>query len=227
MKEVAEDENRNRLDKVSKSYTLGEKKITALKEFSFEVKADEFVAVMGRSGSGKSTFLKIAGTLEKPDSGAVFLNGIQINGLSQKKICKTRQKKIGFIFQQYQLLPEYTIWDKYACRFISRIRYRIKLYIRQLLEKVGLWDRNGGYPDQLSGGEQQRVAIARAMAAKPGVILADEPTGNLDYQTGQEIMKLICASRELYRQTIVMVTHDMDSANYADRIVYMEDGALR
>ena len=100
-------------------------------------------------------------------------------------------------------------------------------HIKLLLEKVGLWDRNGDYPDQLSGGEQQRVAIARAMAAKPGVILADEPTGNLDYQTGQEIMKLICASRELYRQTIVMVTHDMDSANYADRIMYMEDGALR
>lgn len=216
-----------RLDKVSKSYTLGEKKITALKEFSFEVKSGEFVAVMGRSGSGKSTFLKIAGTLEKPDTGAVFLNGIQINGLSQKKICKIRQKKIGFIFQQYQLLPEYTIWDNVWMPLYIAHTVPDKAYIRQLLEKVGLWDRNGDYPDQLSGGEQQRVAIARAMAAKPGVILADEPTGNLDYQTGQEIMKLICASRELYRQTIVMVTHDMDSANYADRIVYMEDGALR
>ena len=123
-----------RLDKVSKSYTLGEKKITALKEFSFEVKSGEFVAVMGRSGSGKSTFLKIAGTLEKPDTGAVFLNGIQINGLSQKKICKIRQKKIGFIFQQYQLLPEYTIWD-YACRFISRRRYRIKLISDSFLKR--------------------------------------------------------------------------------------------
>ena len=169
-----------RLDKVSKSYTLGEKKITALKEFSFEVKSGEFVAVMGRSGSGKSTFLKI-------------LSG-------QDNVCMP-------------LYIAHTVPDK--------------AYIRQLLEKVGLWDRNGDYPDQLSGGEQQRVAIARAMAAKPGVILADEPTGNLDYQTGQEIMKLICASRELYRQTIVMVTHDMDSANYADRIMYMEDGALR
>lgn len=216
-----------RLDKVSKSYTLGEKKITALKEFSFEVKSGEFVAVMGRSGSGKSTFLKIAGTLEKPDTGAVFLNGIQINGLSQKKICKIRQKKIGFIFQQYQLLPEYTIWDNVCMPLYIAHTVPDKAYIRQLLEKVGLWDRNGDYPDQLSGGEQQRVAIARAMAAKPGVILADEPTGNLDYQTGQEIMKLICASREIYRQTIVMVTHDMDSANYADRIVYMEDGAVR
>ena len=183
--------------------------------------------LIGANGAGKSTFLKIAGTLEKPDTGAVFLNGIQINGLSQKKICKIRQKKIGFIFQQYQLLPEYTIWDNVCMPLYIAHTVPDKAYIRQLLEKVGLWDRNGDYPDQLSGGEQQRVAIARAMAAKPGVILADEPTGNLDYQTGQEIMKLICASRELYRQTIVMVTHDMDSANYADRIVYMEDGALR
>lgn len=162
-----------RLDKVSKSYTLGEKKITALKEFSFEVKSGEFVAVMGRSGSGKSTFLKIAGTLEKSDTGAVFLNGIQINGLSQKKICKIRQKKIGFIFQQYQLLPEYMIWDNVCMPLYIAHTVPDKAYIRQLLEKVGLWDRNGDYPDQLSGGEQQRVAIARAMAAKPGVILAD------------------------------------------------------
>ena len=152
-----------RLDNVSKSYTLGEKKIKALKEFSFEVKIGEFVAVMGRSGSGKSTFLKIAGTLEKPDTGAVFLNGIQINGLSQKKICKIRQKKIGFIFQQYQLLPEYTIWDNVCMPLYIAHTVPDKAYIRQLLEKVGLWDRNGDYPDQLSGGEQQRVAIARAM----------------------------------------------------------------
>lgn len=138
-----------RLDKVSKSYTLGEKKITALKEFSFEVKSGEFVAVMGRSGSGKSTFLKIAGTLEKPDTGAVFLNGIQINGLSQKKICKIRQKKIGFIFQQYQLLPEYTIWDNVCMPLYIAHTVPDKAYIRQLLEKVGLWDRNGDYPDQL------------------------------------------------------------------------------
>lgn len=216
-----------RLDKVSKSYTLGEKKIIALKDFSFEVKNGEFVAVMGRSGSGKSTFLKTIGTLEKPDAGDVFLNGVRIGGLPEKKICQIRQKEIGFIFQQYQLLPEYTIWDNICMPLYIAHELPDKAYIRQLLEKVGLWERREDYPDQLSGGEQQRVAIARAMAARPGIILADEPTGNLDYQTGQEIMKLICASRELYRQTIVMVTHDMDSANYADRIVYMEDGGLR
>lgn len=124
-----------RLDKVSKSYTLGEKKITALKEFSFEVKSGEFVAVMGRSGSGKSTFLKIAGTLEKPDTGAVFLNGIQINGLSQKKICKIRQKKIGFISNSISYCRSIRSGIMYACRFISRIRYRIKLISDSFLKR--------------------------------------------------------------------------------------------
>ena len=213
-----------RLDKVSKSYTLGEKKITALKEFSFEVKSGEFVAVMGRSGSGKSTFLKIAGTLEKPDTGAVFLNGIQINGLSQKKICKIRQKKIGFIFQQYQLLPEYTIWDNVCMPLYIAHTVPDEAYIRQLLEKVGLWDRNGDYPDQLSGGEQQRVAIARAMAAKPGVILADEPTAELDSAMAAEITRIF---REMTRKegiTVVMTTHDVGLMGAGDQIIELENG---
>ena len=216
-----------RLDKVSKSYTLGEKKITALKEFSFEVKSGEFVAVMGRSGSGKSTFLKIAGTLEKPDTGAVFLNGIQINGLSQKKICKIRQKKIGFIFQQYQLLPEYTIWDNVCMPLYIAHTVPDKAYIRQLLEKVGLWDRNGDYPDQLSGGEQQRVALARAIVNRPDILLADEPTGNLDSKTTQEVIGLIKRTSHLFKQTIVMITHNEDIAQLADRIIKIEDGKLR
>ena len=216
-----------RLDKVSKSYTLGEKKITALKEFSFEVKSGEFVAVMGRSGSGKSTFLKIAGTLEKPDTGSVFLNGIQINGLSQKKICKIRQKKIGFIFQQYQLLPEYTIWDNVCMPLYIAHTVPDKAYIRQLLEKVGLWDRNGDYPDQLSGGEQQRVAIARALAKNPKVLLCDEPTGALDYNTSKEILKLIETVNQKYGNTIVMVTHNDAIKDMADRVVKLRDGMIR
>ena len=215
-----------RLDKVSKSYTLGEKKITALKEFSFEVKSGEFVAVMGRSGSGKSTFLKIAGTLEKPDTGAVFLNGIQINGLSQKKICKIRQKKIGFIFQKYQLLPEYTIWDNVCMPLYIAHTVPDKAYIRQLLEKVGLWDRNGDYPDQLSGGEQQRVAIARALAAKPAILLADEPTGNLDSKTSQDVLGLLKVTSKRFHQTIVMITHNEEIAQMADRILQIEDGKI-
>ena len=215
-----------RLDKVSKSYILGEKKITALKEFSFEVKSGEFVAVMGRSGSGKSTFLKIAGTLEKPDTGAVFLNGIQINGLSQKKICKIRQKKIGFIFQQCQLLPEYTIWDNVCMPLYIAHTVPDKAYIRQLLEKVGLWDRNGDYPDQLSGGEQQRVALARAIVNRPDILLADEPTGNLDPKTSEEIMKLL---EEINQRgtTVLVVTHNKEIVNsMKKRVLTMHNGVI-
>ena len=215
-----------RLDKVSKSYTLGEKKITALKEFSFEVKSGEFVAVMGRSGSGKSTFLKIAGTLEKPDTGAVFLNGIQINGLSQKKICKIRQKKIGFIFQQYQLLPEYTIWDNVCMPLYIAHTVPDKAYIRQLLEKVGLWDRNGDYPDQLSGGEQQRVAIARALINEPSILLADEPTGNLDNNNAWEIMKLL---EEINSKgtTVIVVTHNLEIVKVMKkRVITVKKGTI-
>ena len=215
-----------RLDKVSKSYTLGEKKITALKDFSFEVKSGEFVAVMGRSGSGKSTFLKIAGTLEKPDTGSVFLNGIQINGLSQKKICKIRQKKIGFIFQQYQLLPEYTIWDNVCMPLYIAHTVPDKAYIRQLLEKVGLWDRNGDYPDQLSGGEQQRVAIARALVNQPTILLADEPTGNLDPQNAWEIMMLLQEVNKM-GTTVVVVTHNNDIVDVMQkRVVTLSEGTV-
>lgn len=212
---------------VNKKYQLGQKSITALRNFSIEVEEGEFVAIMGRSGSGKSTFLKIAGTLEKPDSGEVFLNGREVNKLTEKQICKIRQKHVGFVFQQYQLLPEYTVWDNVCMPFYISHDIPDYQYLQQVLERVGMWERRKDYPDQLSGGEQQRVAIARAMAAKPEIIFADEPTGNLDYYTGQEVMQMICMSREIYRQTIVMVTHDIESANYADRIVMIEDGRLR
>lgn len=212
---------------VSKSYQLGQKSISALRHFSIKVEEGEFVAVMGRSGSGKSTFLKIAGTLEKPDSGNVILNGREISRLSKHNICKLRQKQIGFVFQQYQLLPEYTVWDNVCMPLYISHRTPDRLYLRKLLERVQLLNRRLDYPEQLSGGEQQRVAIARAMVAKPAILLADEPTGNLDYHTGQEVMQMLCASREIYRQTIVMVTHDMESANYADRIVVIEDGRLQ
>ena len=212
---------------VNKKYQFGQKNITALRNFSIEVEEGEFVAIVGRSGSGKSTFLKIAGTLEKPDSGEVFLNGREINKLTEKQKCKIRQKHIGFVFQQYQLLQEYTIWDNVCMPLYISHDTPDYQHLQHVLERVGMWERRMDYPDQLSGGEQQRVAIARAMAAKPEIILADEPTGNLDYYTGQEVMQMICMSREIYRQTIVMVTHDIESANYADRIVTIEDGRLR
>ena len=138
-----------------------------------------------------------------------------------------RQGSIGFVFQKYQLLPEYTIWDNVCMPLYIAHQNPDRDYIQQILKRAGLWERRMDYPEELSGGEQQRVAIARALSTNPQVVIADEPTGNLDYRTGQEIMRMLRASREMYLQTIVMVTHDMESANYADRIVILEDGKLR
>lgn len=216
-----------RMEHVSKSYKLGKKSIHALKNLNITVEQGEFVAVMGRSGSGKSTFLKIAGTLEQPDEGRVWIGEKDISILSEHDRCKMRQREIGFVFQKYQLLPEYTVWENVCMPLYIAHLSPDRPYLQEILEHVGLWDRRMDYPEELSGGEQQRVAIARAMAARPGIILADEPTGNLDYHTGQDIMRMLRKSREVYLQTIVMVTHDMESANYADRIVILEDGRLR
>lgn len=216
-----------RMEHISKSYQLGQKRIQALKDLYFTAERGEFVAVMGRSGSGKSTFLKIAGTLETPDEGRVWIGEKEILTLSEHERCKMRQTEIGFVFQKYQLLPEYSVWDNVCMPLYIAHQNPDKPYLKQILEHVGLWERRMDYPEELSGGEQQRVAIARAMAAKPKIILADEPTGNLDYNNGQEIMRMLRASRERYLQTIIMVTHDMESANYADRIVILEDGRLR
>ena len=216
-----------RMEHVSKSYQLGLKSIQALKDLDFTAERGEFVAIMGRSGSGKSTFLKIAGTLEDADAGKVWIGEKEIQTLSRQERCETRQGSIGFVFQKYQLLPEYKIWDNVCMPLYISHQNPDRDYIQQILKRAGLWERRMDYPEELSGGEQQRVAIAREMAAKPEIILADEPTGNLDYRTGQEIMRMLRASREMYLQTIVMVTHDMESANYADRIVILEDGKLR
>ena len=212
------------MDHISKQYSTG---VEALSDVSIRIHKGEFVFVVGKSGSGKSTFLKIAGTLEDADEGKVWIGEKEIQTLSMQERCKMRQSSIGFVFQKYQLLPEYTIWDNVCMPLYIAHQNPDRDYIQQILERAGLWERCMDYPEELSGGEQQRVAIARAMAAKPEIILADEPTGNLDYRTGQEIMRMLRASREMYLQTIVMVTHDMESANYADRIVILEDGKLR
>ena len=212
------------LKNVSKIYRMGEVEIRAVDGINFEIEKGEFVVIVGPSGAGKTTVLNILGGMDTATSGQVLVDGSDIAKYSQKQLTGYRRDDIGFVFQFYNLIPNLTALENVE---LALQICKNPLDARQVLQEVGLGKRMKNFPAQLSGGEQQRVAIARAMAAKPGVILADEPTGNLDYQTGQEIMKLICASRELYRQTIVMVTHDMDSANYADRIVYMEDGAVR
>lgn len=162
-----------RMEHVSKSYQLGLKSIQALKDLDFTAERGEFVAVMGRSGSGKSTFLKIAGTLEDADAGKVWIGEKEIQTLSRQERCEMRQGSIGFVFQKYQLLPEYTIWDNVCMPLYIAHQNPDRDYIQQILKRAGLWERRMDYPEELSGGEQQRVAIARAMAAKPEIILAD------------------------------------------------------
>ena len=210
-----------------KIYGSGENEVHALDGVSISVEEGEFVAVIGTSGSGKSTLLNMIGGLDRPTSGSVTIRGKELLKMKDEELTIFRRRNIGFVFQKYQLLPEYTIWDNVCMPLYIAHQNPDRDYIQQILKRAGLWERRMDYPEELSGGEQQRVAIARAMAAKPEIILADEPTGNLDYRTGQEIMRMLRASREMYLQTIVMVTHDMESANYADRIVILEDGKLR
>ena len=212
---------------ICRTYHTGTVEVHALKKCDINIKKGEFTAIVGKSGSGKSTLLRILGTLDKPDEGNVCIDGINIAELKDRQLSKFRRENIGYIYQDYSLFPEFTSYENIVMPILLDGKKPDDAKVDEILSELEISHCKNKYPSEMSGGEQQRVAIARAMAAKPGVILADEPTGNLDYQTGQEIMKLICASRELYRQTIVMVTHDMDSANYADRIVYMEDGALR
>ena len=214
-----------KIEGVSKTYGNG---APALNNLNLDIGDGEFVFVVGASGSGKSTFIKLLLKELNPTEGTITVDDVKLSKLRSRSVAKYR-RKIGVVFQDFRLLQDRDVYSNiaFAQRVIGVSPREIKKNVSKVLALVGLSEKYRSNPNELSGGEQQRVAIARAMAVKPGVILADEPTGNLDYQTGQEIMKLICASRELYRQTIVMVTHDMDSANYADRIVYMEDGALR
>ena len=211
---------------VTKCYKNGESELVAVDHASFVINEGEFVAVTGKSGSGKSTMLNLMGALDTPTSGTVLLEGEPLNAMSDKKLSEMRRRRIGFVFQKYQLLEEYSVWDNICLPFSIDHRKPDKEYIESLLEAFGIAEKRDMHPNQLSGGQQQRVAIARAIAHRPAILLADEPTGNLDSETGLEVMRLLKLSQEKYGQTIVLITHDPDIAEWADRRIHIVDGKI-
>jgi len=211
-----------------KRYAMGEVSVEALRGVDFVVKRGEFVAIMGPSGSGKSTLLHLLGGLDDPTDGEVLLAGQPLAQLSDDRLTLIRRRQVGFVFQFFNLLPTLTAAENVALPLLIDGQ-RLEDYeerIADLLALVGLADRAGHRPDQLSGGEQQRVAIARAFVTDPEVVLADEPTGNLDSAAGEEILRLLRRMRDEKGQTIVMVTHNEHAAEYADRIVRLRDGRI-
>jgi len=217
------------LENVHKTYDLGEIQVHALRGVSLEIRRGEFVAIMGASGSGKSTLMNILGCLDRPSKGRYLLDGIDVSGLSKVELAHIRNKKIGFVFQQFNLLSRTTALENvelptlYAGIPPEERATRAK----QSLERVGLADRAMHHPSQLSGGQQQRVAIARALVNKPAILLADEPTGNLDSRTSVEIMDILQRLNEDEGLTVVLVTHEPDIANYAQRALEFRDGKMR
>jgi putative ABC transport system ATP-binding protein len=213
---------------VHKQYRMGEQSVDALKSVDFMVREGEFVAIMGPSGSGKSTLLHLLGGLDKPSDGEVILAGKKLSVLSDRQITLVRRHAIGFVFQFFNLLPTLTAEENILLPLVidgkKQRDYRERL--DTLLKMVGLADRRKHKPDQLSGGEQQRVAIARALITQPAILLADEPTGNLDSRTGTAIMELLLRSCKEMNQSTIVVTHDPRAASYADRIVLLRDGLI-
>jgi putative ABC transport system ATP-binding protein len=213
---------------LSKQYELGEHTVHALAGVDFLVQKGEFVAIMGPSGSGKSTLLHLLGGLDRPSDGEVTLAGQRLSILNDSQATLVRRHNVGFVFQFFNLLPTLTMEENIALPFIidGQDLRKYQTRIDALLALVGLSDRRHHKPDQLSGGEQQRVAIARALVTEPAMVLADEPTGNLDSKTGTAIMELLRRSCDELGQTVVMVTHDPRAAAYADRAVFLKDGHI-
>lgn len=215
--------------KLSKIYDGGKHPVHALVEVDLTVEEGEFVAVMGPSGSGKSTLLHLLGGLDSPTSGAILLDGKVVSSLSDKEATLLRRRNIGFVFQFYNLLPTLSAEENILLPLLidGKKPKGHEKEMEALMEKVGILERRSHRPSELSGGEQQRVSLARALITKPKILLADEPTGNLDSRTGSQVMELLALLSEEMKQTIIMVTHDPKAASYADRLVYLVDGKIR
>ena len=211
---------------LTKTYAMGEMQVQALDGVDFSVSAGEFVAIIGKSGSGKSTLLHMLGGLDVPTSGSVIVDGNALNSLDRTQLALFRRRRVGFIFQQYNLIPDLNVRDNIIFPLALDGVAIDTEFSNELLTALHIAEKRDRMPSQLSGGEQQRVAIARALAMRPALILADEPTGNLDTTTSHEVMGLIRTLAAKLGQTLIVVTHDIDIAQLADRIVEMRDGRI-
>lgn len=214
------------LKNVRKVYRMGSEKVVALDNINFEIKKNEICCLLGTSGSGKSTLLNLMAGLEKPTKGEIKIKKYNLEKLNEKQLTKLRQKYIGFVFQSYNLLEYFTALENVTLPLIFKgvpkaVREK---KAKDMLKAVGLGERMNHKPSQMSGGQQQRVSIARAFISNPEIVYADEPTGNLDTKTSIEIMDLITGMAEEFKQTLIIVTHDLEIAQYANRIIYIKDG---
>ncbi len=209
-----------------KYYGKGENLVRAVDHTSLSIGRGKFTAIVGRSGSGKSTLLHLLGGLDRPDSGKVLLDGQDLYALKKDELAVFRRRKIGFIFQDYNLIPSLNVWENVVLPIGLDNRKADKKEIASILDKIGLLDKKDAMPDTLSGGQKQRTAIARALAADPAVILADEPTGNLDSQTEIEVLQMLKNCVTEFGQTLVMITHDETVAQLADTVIVIDDGKV-
>lgn len=212
---------------LSKTYGNKESKVNALNNVNINIEKGEFVAIIGPSGSGKSTLLHLLGGLEKISSGSIKVNGKDISKLKDMELAEYRRKEVGFVFQQYNLIPVLNVEENIELPLMLGNDDIDEIYISELIDVLGLKDRKNHLPSQLSGGQQQRVAIGRALSTKPSIILADEPTGNLDSKTTDEVMELLKKSIRKFKQTLIVITHDINIAKKADRTINIVDGTIK
>lgn len=212
---------------IEKQYGNEKTGVHALRGIDLEIEEGRFYAIIGKSGSGKSTLLHILGGLDKPTKGAIFLEGENISALRGNALALVRRRRIGFVFQSYNLLEEHTVMENILLPIHLDGRVQDVKFVDQVVDALGIRDKLSSYPDELSGGQKQRVAIARALAPKPAILLADEPTGNLNDKTSREVMELLGKSAREFGQTMVLVTHDREIASQADRVVTIADGRIQ
>jgi len=212
---------------ICKSYGKDETRVDALKIINLTINKGEFIAIVGPSGSGKSTLLHLLGGVDKPTSGKILLGGVDMYSLKEKELAILRRRKVGFIFQFYNLIPVLTAEENLEIPVLLDGKKVDKRYTEELLDILDMKERRNHLPSQLSGGQQQRVSIGRALSNKPSIVLADEPTGNLDSKNSKEIIELLRYSAKKYNQTLVLITHDLNIAKMANRIITIEDGEIK